>query len=317
MSIPHLQPITPLRQKMLEDMTIRGLSKGTQAHYVSHCAKFARYFGKSPEHLGIAEIRAYQYYLVRQKGASWSTLNLAVCALRFLYLVTLGKDWKVQHIPFTKKAKKLPVVLSLEEVAAFLDPITNIKHRAMLVTAYACGLRLMEVASLRVQDVDSKRMVLHVQQGKGQKDRYVMLPQSLLELLREYFRLVRPSGIWLFPGSRPETHIAGGTLAKACRAAWEKSGLFKKVTMHTLRHTFATHLLEDGANIRKIQLLLGHQSLKTTSIYTHVSTSEICSTRSPLDLLPSKLLAPPSSKSPKGYHASLPRAILKLKEPVN
>lgn len=238
MAVQQTQPVTPLRQSMIDDMSVRGMAAGTQAHYISHCAQFAAFHKKSPEHLGLAHIKAYQVYLVRDKKVSWSTLNIAVCALRFLYTVTLGKDWDIRHIPFAKKAKKLPVVLSLEEVAEFLEPITNIKHRAMLVTAYACGLRLMEVASLRVTDIDSKRMMVRVEQGKGKKDRYVMLSQVLLELLREYWRRVRPQGPWLFPGGKPGEHISGGTLAKACRSAWEKSGLQKRVTVHTLRHSW-------------------------------------------------------------------------------
>jgi len=255
--------------------------------------------------------------LVHDKKVAWSTLNVVVCALRFLYRVTLGKDWAVEHIVYAKRPKTLPEVLSLEEVAEFLEPVTNIKHRAMLVTAYACGLRLMEVASLRVTDIDSKRMVLRVQHGKGNKDRYVMLSPTLLELLRESWKVVKPKE-WLFPGAKPGQHITGGSLAQACSRAWKNSGLKKKVTVRTLRHTFATHLLEDGVNIRKIQVLLGHSNLSTTAIYTHVATSEICSTRSPLDLLPKKSVArPPSAPAnQKGYLTALPRPMDVPKDPV-
>lgn len=277
----------PVRQRMLDDMAVRGMSPGTQHQYASVCARFAAYFGESPENLGPSHIKAYQVYLVRERRVAWSTLNIVVCALRFLYGTTLGKDWAIKHIPHPRLGKKLPEVLSLEEVAQFLKPIENIKHRAMLVTAYAVGLRLSEVASLRVGDIDSKRMVIRVQQGKGRKDRYVMLPPDLLTLLRDYWRLVRPSGgHWLFPGASADQHIAKGTLAKICTQISERSGLTKKVSLRTLRHSFATHLLEDGANIRKIQLLLGHRSLSTTATYTHVATSEVCATRSPLELLP-------------------------------
>jgi len=176
----------------------------------------------------------------------------------------------VKHIVYPKLPKKLPVVLSLEEVEQFLEPIGNIKHRAMFVLAYATGLRLMEVATLKISNIDSRRMVIHVENGKGGKDRYVMLAPSLLLLLREYYKAVRPVG-WLFSGASPEKHITGGCLGKACQKAWQASGLAKKVTVHTLRHTFATHLLENGTNIRVIQVLLGHSSLSTTAIYTHIA----------------------------------------------
>ncbi len=280
-------PPVPLRQRMLDDMTVRGMSAGTQTQYVSACARFAAYYRKSPALLELGHIKAYQLYLIRQKKVAWSTLNIVVCALRFLYGTTLGKDWAIKHIPYPKRGRTLPEVLSLEEVAQFLKPIENIKHRAMLVTAYAVGLRLSEVASLQVTDIDSKRMVIRVQQGKGRKDRYVMLPPDLLALLRDYWKAVRPSGThWLFPGASADQHIAKGTLAKICARMSERSGLTKKVTLRVLRHSFATHLLEDGANIRKIQLLLGHSSLSTTAIYTHVAASEVCATRSPLERLP-------------------------------
>lgn len=276
--------ITPLRQRMIDEMTLKNLAPGTQDRYVRAVAAFALYFRKSPEHLGLAEIKAYQLYLVREKKFSWSSLNLAVCALRFLYNETLGKDWIVLHIVHPKREKHLPEVLSLEEIEQFLKPVVNIKHRAMLTTAYAGGLRLSEVCRLQVTDIDSKRMVIRVNQGKGRKDRYVMLSPVLLELLREYWRAVRPMR-WLFPGASPEKHITPNSLGRACTAAWTKSGLKKKVTVRQLRHSFATHLLEDGANIRVIQVLLGHRSLNTTAIYTHVATSTVCATQSPLDKL--------------------------------
>jgi site-specific recombinase XerD len=277
----------PLRQRMLNDMVVRGMATGTQQQYVSACARFAAYYRKSPEYLEISHIKAYQLYLVRERKVSWSTLNIAVCALRFLYGTTLGKDWAINHIPYAKRGTKLPEVLSLGEVAQFLKPIENIKHRAMLVTAYAVGLRLSEVASLRVADIDSKRMVIRVQQGKGRKDRYVMLPPDLLTLLRDYWKAVRPSkSYWLFPGATADQHLTSGALARICARISERSGLAKKVTLRTLRHSFATHLLEDGANIRKIQLLLGHSSLSTTATYTHVAASEVCATRSPMERLP-------------------------------
>lgn len=280
--LPGISSI-PLRQRMLDDMAVRGMAAGTQREYVAACKRFAEYYRKSPEHLGLSHIKAYQVYLVREKKASWSTLNIAVCALRFLYGTTLEKDWAIKHIPYPKRGRKLPEVLSLEEVAQFLKPIENIKHRTMLVTAYAVGLRLSEVASLRVSDIDSKRMVIRVQQGKGRKDRYVMLPPDLLELLRSYWKAVQPGSKWLFPGASAGQHMTSGALGKICAKISERSGLTKKVTLRTLRHSFATHLLENGTNIRKIQLLLGHRSLSTTATYTHVASSEICATRSPIE----------------------------------
>jgi site-specific recombinase XerD len=282
-------PPKPLRERMIDDMTIRGMSPGTVKVYVTACLHFAQHYNRSPEHLGLEHIKNYQLHLVRQKKVAWSTLNIAVCALRFLYGTTLGKDWAIKHIPYAKQGRQLPEVLSLEEVAQFLKPIENIKYRAMLVTAYAVGLRLSEVASLRIADIDSRRMVIFVKAGKGRKDRYVMLPPDLLALLRLYWRTVRPGGnIWLFPGAKPDQHIASGTLAKICAKMSKLSGLTKKVTLRTLRHSFATHLLEDGANLLKIKLLLGHSSLLTTSTYLHVATSEVCATRSPLELLPTE-----------------------------
>lgn len=248
---------------------------------------FRKALRQIPACLGLEHIRNFQIYLVHQKKLSWSTLNIAVCALRFLYGTTLGVDWDIKHIPYAKVGRRLPEVLSLEEVAQFLKPIENIKHRAMLVLGYAVGLRLSEVASLRIADIDSKRMVIRVKAGKGRKDRYVMLPPDLLTLLREYWKAVRPTGkVWLFPGAKPDQHITSDALGKICARIAKLSGLRKKVSLRILRQSFATHLLEDGANLRKIQLLLGHSSLTTTALYCYVAASEVCATRSPLELLP-------------------------------
>lgn len=286
MSVQHPQ-VTPLRQRMIDDMTVRNLCPATIRLYVAAVAAFALYFRTSPDLLGPADIKAYQLYLVRVKEVAWSTLNIAVCALRFFYCVTLGKDWAIEHIVRPKGPKRLPEVLAAEEVVQFLAPIVNIKHRAMLVTAYAAGLRLAEVACLRVTDIDSKRMVIRVVAGKGRKDRYVMLSPNLLTLLRQYWKSVRPKQ-WLFPGANPDRHITSHAFTNVCTKAWMASGLQKKVTVRMLRHSFATHLLEGGANIRIIQVLLGHRSLATTARYTHVATSTICATQSPLDHLPTR-----------------------------
>ncbi len=216
--------------------------------------------------------------------------NQALCALRFLYNVTLGKDWIVKSIVCPKQEKKLPVVLSPAEVCQFFQAITNLKHRAILMTAYAAGLRVSEVVALRVEDIDSKRMVIRVRQDKGRKDRYVMLSPRLLDLLREYWkaRRRRPelrSSPWLFPGQNPDRPMTSKPVHDACRTVRESSGLSKRVTVHTLRHSFATHLLEAGTDIRTIQVLLGHRSIKTTALYNHVSTAKLEATHSPLDRL--------------------------------
>ena len=276
--------MTPLRRRMIEDMRVRNLSPNTQRLYIDQVARFARYFGKSPELLGPEDVRTYQVYLIHQKRASSSMLQQTVCALRFLYRNTLGKEWALPYIPTPRREKKLPVVLSQEEVSRFLDNLPNLKHRALIMTAYATGMRVSEVVSLRAADIDSDRMVIRVDQGKGRKDRYVMLSPNLLELLRAYWKVARPAD-WLFPGQRPGTHLTTKRALQICIKAGAAAGLTKRATVRTLRHSFATHLLEAGANIRVIQVLLGHRSLRTTARYTHVSRETICSTCSPLDQL--------------------------------
>jgi integrase/recombinase XerD len=276
--------MTPLRQRMIEDIRVRNLSSNTQRLYVDRVAKFAQYFGKSPELLGPEDVRAYQVYLIHQKRASSSMLQQTVCALRFLYRNTLGKEWVLPYIPYPRTEKRLPVVLSQEEVSRFFENLPNLKHRALIMTAYATGMRVSEVVSLRAADIDSDRMMIRVEQGKGRKDRYVMLSPNLLELLRAYWKVARPAD-WLFPGQRPGTHLTAKRVLQVCIKAGAAAGLTKRATVRALRHSFATHLLESGANIRVIQILLGHRSLRTTARYTHVSRETICSTSSPLDQL--------------------------------
>jgi len=276
--------MTPLRQRMIEDMRVRNLSPNTQQLYIDRVAKFARYFGKSPELLGPEDVRTYQVHLIHQKRASSSMLQQTVCALRFLYRNTLGKEWALPCIPTPRREKKLPVVLSQEEVSRFLDNLPNLKHRALIMTAYATGMRVSEVVSLRAADIESDRMMIRVEQGKGRKDRYVMLSPNLLELLRAYWKITRPTD-WLFPGQRPGTHLTTKRVLQVCIKAGAAAGLTKRVTVRALRHSFATHLLDAGANIRVIQILLGHRSLRTTARYTHVSRETICSISSPLDQL--------------------------------
>jgi integrase/recombinase XerD len=276
--------MTTLRQRMIEDLKVRNRSARTIQTYIAHVANFARHFGRSPEVLGPEEIRQYQVYLVEQGRVSWSYFNQAVCALRFLYRHTLGRDWVIAHIPFPRQPRKLPVVLSQAEVIRLFDAIRSLKLRAMLMTAYAAGLRLAEVTHLQVSDIDSERMVIRVRQGKGQKDRYVMLSPTLLELLRLYWRAERPT-TWLFPRKRRDQPINHSVVQRACHQAGVDAGLTKRVTVRSLRHSFATHLLEAGTNIRVIQTLLGHSHVSTTQVYTYVSNKTVRATESPLELL--------------------------------
>lgn len=277
--------MTPLRQRYRQDLQLRNYSPKTQQVYEECVSLFARHFGKSPELLGPEDIRSYQLYLAHEKKASWSRFNQTVCALRFLYRHTLHKDWIIQHIPFPRKESRLPQVLSLEEVSRFLQAIPQLKYRMLLTTLYATGLRASEALHLEVADIDSPRMSIRVRQGKGHKDRYALLSPKLLVLLREYWKAVRPTR-WLFPSSAPDRPVSLDSLQEAVRRARRASGLVKRVTAHTLRHSFATHLLESGTNLRVIQVLLGHNSLRTTARYTHVTTAVLASTLSPLDSLP-------------------------------
>jgi integrase/recombinase XerD len=276
--------MTPLRRRMIEDMRLRNLSPRTIDAYAMRVGAFARHFGRSPEALGPDDVRAYLLHLVQEKHVSWSVYNQTVAALKFVYEVTLQRQGILQRIRCPKQPKKLPTVLSLDETARFFTAIVGLKHRAILMTAYAAGLRISEVVALRVDDIDSKRMIIRVRQAKGQRDRNVMLSPRLLALLREYWKVARPTD-WLFPGDVPGRPITDGAVNHICSQAARAAGLGKHVTVHTLRHSFATHLLEAGTDIRTIQVLLGHRNLKTTAIYTHVAPTAGETTRSPLDRL--------------------------------
>jgi integrase/recombinase XerD len=278
--------MTPLRRRFIDDMTLRNLAPRTITTYVERVAAFARHFDASPEHLGMEHVREYLLHLIRHRRVSWSYFNQAQAALRFLYRTTLGRPWDPGDIPYPKGQKTLPVVLSPEEVSQFFAAVPSLKHRAILMTAYAAGLRVSEVLGLRVADIDSQRMVLRVRQGKGRQDRYVMLAPRLLEVLRQYWRAARPR-TWLFPGTDPAKPLSVTAVQHACRQATLRAGLGKPVTPHTLRHSFATHLLEAGTDLRTIQLLLGHRSLRTTATYTHVSAERLHATQSPLERLAS------------------------------
>jgi site-specific recombinase XerD len=280
--------MTPLRQRMLQDMGIRNLAVNTQLAYVQQISAFARHFDRSPEALGPEEVRAYQVHLLEERKLAAGSLSVVAAALRFLYKITLRRAWNDDDIPMPKRPLKLPIVLSPEEVVRFLACVASTKHRAILTTIYASGLRVSEAVQLRPADIDSSRMVLRVDQGKGRKDRYVMLSPRLLEVLRDYWRIERPRP-WLFPGDGAGRHISKNAVEQACQKAHRAAGIDKPVTPHSLRHAFATHLLEAGTDVRRIQLLLGHRSLSTTSRYLKVATSSLCATVSPFDQLPDLL----------------------------
>jgi site-specific recombinase XerD len=276
---------TPLRQRMTQDMQIRNLSPRTIECYTYHIACFAKHFGRSPDRLGPEEVRAYQLYLVQQKKASWASFNQAVCALRFLYRVTIPRPWPVIQIPFAKKPKKLPVVLGPEETKRLLECARPLKPRVLLTTIYATGLRLEEATHLQVPDIDSLRMLLRVAHGKGAKERLVPLSPRLLEELRAYWKVVQPAR-WLFPGGDGEKPLSDTTVQKSCKRAAREAGITKRVSPHVLRHSHATALLESGVDLLTISRLLGHRSFSTTLIYLHVRRPHMESVRSPLDLLP-------------------------------
>jgi integrase/recombinase XerD len=282
--------MSPLRRRMIEDMTVRNLSPATQRSYVHAVSKFSRYFNRSPDRLGLEDVRAFQVHLV-STGISWPALNQTVCALRFFYGVTLDHREIPERIPYAREPRRLPVVLSAEEVVAFLEAVPSLKTRTALTTAYAAGLRASEAVGLKVADIDSGRMVIRVEHGKGGKDRYVMLSAQLLGILRIYWRLARPTR-WLFPGRDETKPLDIQVLHAACRSACAAAGLAKHVTVHTLRHSFATHLLESGTDIRIIQVLLGHNNLSTTARYTQVSNGLLRRTESPLDRLVLEVVPP-------------------------
>jgi integrase/recombinase XerD len=282
------------RDLMEGDLQIRGYSPATRRTYLDCVRNFVRFFKRPPEELTLEHIRQYQLHLPRDRTVSWSYFNVVVCALRFFYTVSLKKDWNVKHIPYHKTGRKLPEILSLEELSALFAALSNLKHRTILMTIYAAGLRRNEAVYLKVSDIDSQRMVIRVHQGKGRKDRYVMLSPHLLTVLREYWKIYRPT-TWLFMGQGRQEPYCPHTFGKILAHAKNAAGLRKKATLHTLRHSFATHLLESGTNLRVIQMLLGHRSLRSTEIYTHVSKTYLHDTPSPFDKLPG-LPAPPPYK---------------------
>jgi site-specific recombinase XerD len=291
--------MSPLRQRMTEDMQLRNMSRHTVRAYVDAVARFAAHFKTSPERLGVEHVRQYLLLVNDQRSHSWSRYKITLCAMRFLYETTLGRRGFLDEIPCPKKNSVLPVVLSTEEVDRFFKVIRNLKHRAMMMTAYSAGLRVSELVGLKVRDIDSARQMIRVSQGKGRKDRYVKLSAHLLNVLRDYYRAYRPKE-WLFPGEIEGRPITAGDANRACRQYSRRAALGKDVTIHKLRHSFATHLLDAGTDLRTIQVLLGHRSVATTAVYTHVSQKRIASTASPLDLLyPAPPPPPPPPPPPE------------------
>ena len=276
--------MTPLRQRMIEDMRLRNLAPATQRNYIAHAAAFALFYGKSPELLDQEAVREYLLYLLQERQMSPEGVNQQVSALKFLYLTTLEMPWNDVDFPRAKRPHKLPVVLSHEEVVQFFDHVPSLRYRAALMICYGAGLRVSEAVAVKVSDIDSGRNLLRVEQGKGRKDRYAMLSPRLLEVLRIYWRAARPQG-YLFPSWRTGRHLNASSLQQACRDACLSSGLRKRITVHTLRHSFATHLLEQGTDVRIIQVLLGHSMIETTARYTAVTPQLVGATLSPLDRL--------------------------------
>jgi len=282
---PHGKRRTPVTERMAEDMLVRNLSPRTIDSYTYHVDQFVRHFGRPAEALGPEEVRQYQLHLIQERKVGWSSFNQAVCALRFLYRFTIARDWHVKMIPFGKRPKKLPVVLGQTEAIALIQCAANLKHRTVLLTLYAAGLRLSEALHLQVPDIDSQRMQLRITHGKGAKERLVPLSPRLLETLRAYWRQVRPPS-WLFPGKTSGVPLSATTIQKTCKAAAGEAGIRQRVSPHTLRHSFATGLLEAGVDLLTIGQLLGHKSFSTTLVYLHVRRPHLDSTPSPLDWLP-------------------------------
>jgi integrase/recombinase XerD len=276
--------MTSLRKRMLEDLRIRNYAPTTVACYIRSVAEFAQHFHRPPDQLGPEEIRSWQLFLLNEKRVKLSTYIQAVCALRFFYRNTLNRKIEIDRIPLPRYEQKLPVILSKEEVKALLEAPRNLGHRAILATMYGAGLRVSEATNLKVSDLDRDRKVIQVRGGKGRKDRQVMLSDSLREVLVAYWRWKRPTN-WLFPGAKPGCPIARETVFDTCRKAARRAGIAKLVHPHSLRHAFATHLLDDGTDLVVIQKLLGHKNLKTTARYLHVADSTVRSVRSPLETL--------------------------------
>jgi integrase/recombinase XerD len=277
------KPISPLRQRLIDDMTARRFSEATRKDYVRNVRNFTAFLGRSPDTATSDDLRRFQLHMAQQQASPWS-INAAIAALRFFFTVTLERPDLVRPLRIVNEPRKAPVVLSQKEVARLLEAAPGLKYKAALSVAYGAGLRVSEVANLKVSDIDSERMTLRVEQGKGQRDRYVMLSPQLLELLRDWWRASRPQ-VWLFPGQNPINPMTPRQLNRAVHAAKDLAGISKRVSPHTLRHSFATHLLEQGVDIRVIQVLLGHAKLETTALYTRVAVNTVRDIKSPLERL--------------------------------
>ena len=277
------EPVSPLRRRMIEDMKIRGFSEKTRSDYVRHVKAFALFLGRSPHRAGPEDLRRYHLHLAAS-GVGSPSINSAVSALRFFFKVTLGRPGVTEPMPFIREPQRLPVVLSPDEVARLLRATAGLKVRAALSVAYGAGLRASEVTALKIGDIDSARMTIRVEQGKGRKDRFALLSPVLLTILRAWWQEARPRG-WLFPGRDPGQPLTTRQLNRACHQAAEAAGIGKRVSMHTLRHSFATHLLEQKTDVRVIQVLLGHKKLETTARYTQVALKTIGEVKGPLESL--------------------------------
>jgi integrase/recombinase XerD len=276
--------MTALRQRMLEDMQLRNFSPHTQGAYIRAVEQFTRYFRQPPETLSVQHARQFLLYLVQERKVSWSCYNQIRAGLIFFFRITLARNESIDGVPCARQRRRVPIVLSQEELQRFFAVIRNKKHLAMLMTMYGAGLRVSELVSLRVEDIDSARMLLRIREGKGQKQRNAKLSKHLLEVLRDYYKACRPCG-WLFPGRTAGEPLNRMTVNKAIETLSKRAGLQKNVTPHTLRHSYATHMLDAGADLRTIQVLLGHQCIKSTAIYMHVSQAKIDAAPSPLDLM--------------------------------
>jgi integrase/recombinase XerD len=280
--------MSTLREKMLAELQLRGITPRTQTAYLREVANLENYFNKSPEELGAEEVKEYLVHLLEDRKLSEGTYKYYVAGIKFLYRTTLNREEVVEKIKYPKTKIKLPVVLDLAEVKTLLSVMENLKHRAILTITYSAGLRLSETARLKVTDIDSKRMMVRVQQGKGGKDRYTILSKTALECLRQYWRAYRPKD-WLFEGQKEGTHIGLSAIRQIFVEAKERAGIIKPVSPHSLRHAFATHLIEAGTSLHHVQLLLGHKSPKTTTVYLHVSKMNLAQVTSPLDSIPEEL----------------------------
>jgi integrase/recombinase XerD len=275
--------ISPLRQRMIEDMSLRHFGEKTQKDYIRAVKNLTIFLGRSPDTATAEDLRLFQLHLTESRVRPPS-INFTVTALRFFFTVTLDRTDAIKHLTFVPDPRKIPIVLSPEEVVRLLEAAPGVKYKAAFSVAYGAGLRVSEVAALKVSDIDSERMMLRVEQGKGRKDRHAMLSPVLLELLRDWWRIARPKA-WLFPGQDPLQPMSTRQINRACHAAADMARITKRVTPHTLRHSFATHLLEQNTDIRVIQVLLGHAKIDTTALYTHIATNTIRAVMSPLERL--------------------------------